>query len=132
MPKRDKMPVNPKKITKAEQAVLTAARRYGAKAADKEYSDEEEGKLLGLAYDYANLLRLATWSPKKAKAAAVPPRTLDMAMLSDPEVILRVKRRVGPLLWGAVKIVLEETRRVLEAGLDKPDPLAPKENSKAG
>jgi hypothetical protein len=46
-------------IDKAAKAVLTAARKYGDKTAVEEYSDEEQGNLLGLAFKYAELLRKA-------------------------------------------------------------------------
>jgi hypothetical protein len=44
-------------IDKAARAVLTAARKYGDKAAVADYSDQEQGRLLGAAYKYADLLR---------------------------------------------------------------------------
>ncbi len=49
-------------IEKAAQRVLRAAQRYGDKAAvysDEHYSDEQEGRLFGAAYKYAELLRRA-------------------------------------------------------------------------
>ena len=50
---------SPERIQKAEKAVLAAARKYGNKAAIAEYSDAEQGDLLGIAYKYAELCRRA-------------------------------------------------------------------------
>jgi hypothetical protein len=45
-------------IKKIADKVLDAALVYGNKAAIADYSDDEEGNLLGLAYKYAELRRL--------------------------------------------------------------------------
>ena len=50
-------------IDKAAKKVLDAAQKYGDKAAIDDYSDDEEGALLGLSTKYAELLRQA--APKK-------------------------------------------------------------------
>ncbi len=50
-------------IDKAAKKVLDAAQKYGDKAAIDDYSDDEEGALLGLSAEYAELLRQA--APKK-------------------------------------------------------------------
>jgi hypothetical protein len=54
-----------------------------------------------------------------------PPVTVDVSILRDPELIVRVKRRVGPTIWHIVAVVLASTKSVLEEGLDKPDRFAP-------
>ena len=51
-------------------------------------------------------------------------------ILTDPELIVRVKRRVGPALWEPVAIVLQCARDALEEGLNEPDRWAPKEVAK--
>jgi len=70
-------------------------------------------------------------APKLTKLDLSDPRVkefdkIETGRLSDPEMILRVKRRVGPSMWIAVLPVLEATQAVLKQGLDKPDPLAPR------
>lgn len=56
-----------------------------------------------------------------------PVATFDTKLLKDPEVILRVKRRVGPMLWSGVSTVLESLQDVLERSAPPaPDRLAPK------
>jgi hypothetical protein len=46
-------------IARAEQRVLRTAQKYGDQAAADDYSDKQEGHLLGAAYRYAELLRRA-------------------------------------------------------------------------
>jgi hypothetical protein len=46
------------------------------------------------------------------------------SVLKDPELRIRVKRRVGPMLWGAVSTILDVTLDVLKK-LNEPDPMAP-------
>ena len=53
----------PQQIARAERLVLDAAKKYGDKAAVDDYSDNEEGALLGISYKYAEMLRAKT--PKK-------------------------------------------------------------------
>jgi hypothetical protein len=60
----------------------------------------------------------------------LPPVPVTTDVLTSPEVILRVKRRVGPAFWGPVAIVLQCARDALEEGLDKPDRWAPEEMAK--
>jgi hypothetical protein len=47
-------------------------------------------------------------------------------MLRDPEFHVRVRRRVGPALWGAVRVILLAAAAVAELPLDQPDPWDPK------
>jgi hypothetical protein len=52
--------------------------------------------------------------------------TFDPQLLKDPEIIVRVKRRVGPMNWHIVSLVLNSLQDVLERALPPaPDPMSP-------
>jgi hypothetical protein len=56
----------------------------------------------------------------------------DSSVLDDPEVIIRVKRRLPPTEWRIVPYVLDSLKNVLERSMPPaPDPLAPKPAPKA-
>jgi hypothetical protein len=63
-------------------------------------------------------------SNQKPDATKPKVTTLDLALLADPEFILRVKRRVGPSLWEVVASVLACVKHAAQTPLDQPDPLA--------
>jgi hypothetical protein len=44
--------------------------------------------------------------------------------LANDELRIRVQRRVGPMLWGVVPLILETTVRVLRE-IDRRDPMEP-------
>lgn len=55
------------------------------------------------------------------------PKTFEPSILDDPEIIRRVKRRVGPMDWHTVAPVLASLKDVLERCVPPvPDPYAPK------
>jgi hypothetical protein len=62
--------------------------------------------------------------PKKTEPTFVP------SLLDDREIIIRVKRRVGPMNWHVVPYVLASLKDVLERCVPPvPDPFAPKPES---
>ena len=58
------------------------------------------------------------------------PKLTDADLLS-PQLILRVKRRVGPSMWSVVEPVLTALVDALQVPLDMPDPRDPTVRSTA-